>query len=59
MVPSRASQPYRAQPASPVLDAMRRGRTFTGQNPMDWRRMLQQRSRLAALMSTAGVNVRR
>lgn len=55
-------QPYRntlARPASPVLDAMRRGRTFGGQNPMDLRRELQRRTRLAQLMSAALVNVRR
>jgi hypothetical protein len=58
----RRAQPYRdfqARPASPVLDAMRRGTTFMGQNPMDQRRQLQRRSRLALLMSAAAGNVRR
>lgn len=58
------AQPYRSRPGvgrevSPVLDAMRRGRTFMGQNPMDQRRELQRRSRLAVLMSAALANVRR
>jgi hypothetical protein len=59
---SRRAQPYRdfaARPASPVLDAMRRGTTFMGQNPMDQQRALQRRSRLALLMSAAAANVRR
>jgi hypothetical protein len=61
-VVSRRAQPYRdfaARPASPVLDAMRRGTTFMGQNPMDQQRQLQKRSRLALLMSAAMANVRR
>lgn len=55
------AQPYRqgAREPSPVLDAMRRGRTFAGQNPMDQQREFQRRSRLALLMSAALGNVRR
>lgn len=47
MKPTRRTQPYRKsllRAPSPTLKAMKRGRTFTGQNPQDLPRLATKRA---------------